>query len=66
MLYYFAYLSTLEGVPVIMAGGNSGPDWFSVANAVPWILTVGASNIDRKMSTSLVLGNGTVFSGVVS
>lgn len=63
-MYYFAYLATLEGVPVVFSGGNSGPGWYQVSNAVPWVFTVGASSIDRKLRGDLVLGDGTVLTGV--
>ena len=29
-------------------------------NAAPWILTVGASSIDRSFESSIVLGNGKI------
>ena len=49
------------GVPVVFSAGNSGPDYSSVDNVAPWVLTVGASTIDRSFSTKLVLANKNVF-----
>ncbi|RVW29584.1 Subtilisin-like protease SBT5.6 [Vitis vinifera] len=38
--------------------GNSGPAPSTLSNPAPWIITVGASSIDRAFVTPLVLGNG--------
>lgn len=63
-MYYFSYLATLEGIPVVFAGGNEGPDWFSLSNGVPWVLTVASSTIDRAFRSIISLGNGTEIIGV--
>ncbi|PIN14699.1 Cucumisin [Handroanthus impetiginosus] len=47
-----------KGILTVCAAGNSGPDLSTVQNVAPWILTVGASTIDRKFQTDLQLGNG--------
>ncbi|KAL0922347.1 hypothetical protein M5K25_006325 [Dendrobium thyrsiflorum] len=46
------------------SAGNSGPDSFSVANFAPWLLTVAASTIDRKIIARAKLGNGEKFQGM--
>lgn len=40
------------------ASGNQGPFHRSIMNFSPWMLTVGASTVDRQMRTDLILGNG--------
>ncbi|EFJ16957.1 hypothetical protein SELMODRAFT_115574, partial [Selaginella moellendorffii] len=52
-----AFHAVAKGVVVSCSAGNSGPDPKSVANAAPWILTVGASSIDRKIESAILLGN---------
>lgn len=38
--------------------GNDGPSYWTTSNEVPWILTVGASTLDRSLRATVVLGNG--------
>ncbi|KAI0519103.1 hypothetical protein KFK09_006543 [Dendrobium nobile] len=45
------------------SAGNSGPDNFTVENYAPWILTVAASTIDRKIIARTKLGNGEELQG---
>ncbi|KAK1438131.1 hypothetical protein QVD17_03934 [Tagetes erecta] len=52
-----------KGIFVSCAAGNSGPSKTSLSNEAPWILTVGASTIDRRFRTSVVLGNKKIFHG---
>ncbi|KAF3629538.1 putative subtilisin-like protease SDD1-like [Capsicum annuum] len=55
--------STMEkGILLSCSAGNSGPVE-SVTNGAPWILTVGASTTDRKISAVAVLGNGAEYEG---
>ncbi|XBI65563.1 hypothetical protein VPH35_045384 [Triticum aestivum] len=49
-----------RGVVVVCSGGNSGPAPATVSNLAPWILTVGASSIDRSFNSPIRLGNGMV------
>ncbi|KAJ0988189.1 hypothetical protein J5N97_006545 [Dioscorea zingiberensis] len=37
-----------KGISVVCSAGNSGPTPGSVSNTAPWILTVGASTMDRE------------------
>ncbi|KAJ0988184.1 hypothetical protein J5N97_006540 [Dioscorea zingiberensis] len=40
----------LAGIPVVCSAGNSGPITGTVSNDAPWIITVGASSMDRDLS----------------
>jgi hypothetical protein len=42
---------------------NSGPDSKTTINLAPWITTVGASTIDRKVFANLVLDDGRIITG---
>jgi subtilisin family serine protease len=46
-----------RGVTVVFSAGNDGPAAQTVLNAVPWVLTVAASTIDRSFPTVVSLGN---------
>lgn len=46
-----------HGVTVVCSAGNSGPGAGTVSNTAPWLLTVGASTMDREFPAYLVLGN---------
>lgn len=59
-----AYGAAQNGVVVSCSAGNSGPGPYTAVNIAPWILTVGASTIDREFPADVVLGNGKVFGGV--
>ena len=52
-----SFHAVVKGIVVVCAGGNEGPDSFTVENTAPWILTAAASTIDRSFATSIVLGN---------
>ena len=43
-------------IVVVCSAGNDGPT--NVRNVAPWIMTVGASSVDRVFSSPVVLGNG--------
>ncbi|XP_059640181.1 subtilisin-like protease SBT1.4 [Cornus florida] len=53
-----------HGVLVSCSAGNSGPDPYTAVNIAPWILTVGASTIDREFPADVVLGDDSTFGGV--
>lgn len=53
-----------HGVVVSCSAGNSGPGPFTATNIAPWILTVGASTIDREFPADAILGDGRIFGGV--
>nr|XP_019703028.1 subtilisin-like protease SBT1.7 [Elaeis guineensis] len=52
-----------KGIFPSCAAGNSGPTYGSLSNEAPWILTVGASTMDRAVRTTVELGNGATFDG---
>nr|ANS59494.1 tobacco root exuded subtilase precursor [Nicotiana tabacum] len=58
-----AFSAMEKGIFVSCAAGNSGPSSFSTSNEAPWILTVGASTIDRKIKAAAVLGNNEEYDG---
>ncbi|XP_009604592.1 subtilisin-like protease [Nicotiana tomentosiformis] len=58
-----AYSAIEKGIFVSCSAGNSGPFNATVSNAAPWLLTVGASTTDRKISAVAVLGNGQQYEG---
>ncbi|GJN04538.1 hypothetical protein PR202_ga22096 [Eleusine coracana subsp. coracana] len=58
----FEYPGTLHavarGITVVFAAGNEGPVTQTVQNAVPWVVTVAATTMDRSFPTVISLGNG--------
>ncbi|KAF8039303.1 hypothetical protein BT93_B1745 [Corymbia citriodora subsp. variegata] len=58
-----AFTATQKGIFVSCSAGNSGPSNFTVSNDAPWILTVGASTVDRSLTATVQLGNGQEFDG---
>ncbi|GAV82229.1 Peptidase_S8 domain-containing protein/PA domain-containing protein [Cephalotus follicularis] len=52
-----------NNIVVACAAGNSGPTPSTLSNTAPWIITVGASSIDRMFFGPLLLGNGAEFAG---
>ncbi|PWA71209.1 hypothetical protein CTI12_AA283000 [Artemisia annua] len=52
-----------RGILTVSCAGNSGPRLFTVNNDAPWLLTVAASNIDRRFIDKVLLGDGSVVAG---
>ncbi|KAK4361264.1 hypothetical protein RND71_020216 [Anisodus tanguticus] len=52
-----------RNIIVACSAGNAGPTPATVANVAPWIITVGASSIDRVFSSPIMLGNGMIVEG---
>ncbi|PIN26356.1 Cucumisin [Handroanthus impetiginosus] len=52
-----AYSAMQKGIFVSCSAMNNGPSYDTLSNEAPWILTVGASTIDRKLRATAVLGN---------
>lgn len=52
-----AFSAMQRGIFVSCSAGNSGPFHTTLSNEAPWILTVGASTIDRSLRATAVLGN---------
>ncbi|CAA0814582.1 Subtilase family protein [Striga hermonthica] len=59
-----AFGATEHGIVVSCSAGNSGPDPYTAVNIAPWILTVGASTLDREFPADVILGDGRTFGGV--
>ncbi|XP_055821862.1 subtilisin-like protease [Solanum dulcamara] len=58
-----AFTATQRGILVSCSAGNTGPHDSTLSNEAPWILTVGASTLDRKVKATVKLGNQKVFEG---
>ncbi|KAL0445815.1 UNVERIFIED_CONTAM: Subtilisin-like protease SBT1.7 [Sesamum latifolium] len=52
-----AFRAVERGIFVSSAAGNTGPFLRTIVNGAPWLLTVGASSVDRKIRATAVLGN---------
>ncbi|TVU39287.1 hypothetical protein EJB05_12699, partial [Eragrostis curvula] len=59
-----AFNAVRKGIIVSAAAGNEGPGDSTLQNVAPWLLTVGASTIDRRFLANVVLGNGETITGV--
>ncbi|KAK9068054.1 hypothetical protein SSX86_012165 [Deinandra increscens subsp. villosa] len=58
-----AFSAIQRGIFVSCSAGNSGPFSFSLSNEAPWILTVGASTLDRDIRSTVYLGNQALLDG---
>ncbi|CAI0414068.1 unnamed protein product [Linum tenue] len=58
-----AFRAIQNGIFVSCSAGNAGPSKSSLNNEAPWILTVGASTIDREIRANVVLGNNVELHG---
>uniref|UniRef100_A0A7N0TXR3 Subtilisin-like protease n=1 Tax=Kalanchoe fedtschenkoi TaxID=63787 RepID=A0A7N0TXR3_KALFE len=58
-----AFHAARKGVSVVCSAGNSGPSEGTVTNLSPWILTVGASTMDREFNSYVQIGNGKHYKG---
>lgn len=52
-----------KGIFVSCSAGNSGPFSSTLSNEAPWILTVGASTLNRRIVAVAKLGNGEEYDG---
>lgn len=50
-----------KGIVVVCSAGNDGPTPGTVSNVSPWIITVGASTLDREFRAFVELRNGLQF-----
>ncbi|KAF3451915.1 hypothetical protein FNV43_RR08011 [Rhamnella rubrinervis] len=53
-----AFHAVKNDVVVVCSAGNSGPTPGTVSNVSPWMITVGASTLDREFQAFVELGNG--------
>ncbi|XP_047320323.1 subtilisin-like protease SBT4.3 [Impatiens glandulifera] len=54
-----------KGILTVQAAGNTYDNMLkSVTSTAPWLFTVAGSNIDRKIISKLVLGNGRTFNSI--
>ncbi|XP_054823108.1 subtilisin-like protease 4 [Prosopis cineraria] len=58
-----SFAAIQKGIFVSSSAGNYGPTSGSILNGAPWLLTVGASTIDRTIAATAKLGNGEEFIG---
>ncbi|RCV08608.1 hypothetical protein SETIT_1G340300v2 [Setaria italica] len=58
-----AFSAVRKGIVVSASAGNAGPGESTVGNIAPWMLTVGASTINRRFPGTVVLGNGDTLNG---
>ncbi|XP_078173380.1 subtilisin-like protease SBT3.5 isoform X3 [Carex rostrata] len=58
-----SFHAAAKGIVVVCSGGNSGPFPETIINGAPWVVTVGASSIDRTFLSRVVLGNNLSFVG---
>ncbi|KAJ7968812.1 Subtilisin-like protease [Quillaja saponaria] len=55
--------ATQNNIVVACSAGNSGPTPSTLSNTAPWMITVGASSVDRSFAGPVVLGNGMKIEG---
>ncbi|PIA62003.1 hypothetical protein AQUCO_00200177v1 [Aquilegia coerulea] len=58
-----SFHAVMNGITVVCSAGNRGPLEGSVQNVAPWILTVGATTMDRDFLSYVVLGNNICIKG---
>ncbi|KAK9927386.1 hypothetical protein M0R45_024570 [Rubus argutus] len=58
-----AFGAIQKGIFVSCSAGNDGPGYYSLSNEAPWILTVGASTIDRNIKATAKIGTGQEYDG---
>ncbi|ESQ55245.1 hypothetical protein EUTSA_v10024501mg [Eutrema salsugineum] len=58
-----SFHAVTKGVPVVTGSGNDGPTAYTVVNAAPWFITVGATSLDRAFYVDVTLGNNLTIMG---
>ncbi|KAJ0047845.1 hypothetical protein Pint_16771 [Pistacia integerrima] len=58
-----SFAAIQKGIFVSCSAGNFGPSNSTLSNEAPWILTVGASTVDRSVVATAKLGNGEELDG---
>ncbi|XP_072966062.1 subtilisin-like protease [Typha angustifolia] len=52
-----------HGITPVAAAGNYGPNENTLSHDAPWVLTIGASSTDRRITAIVKLGDGTELVG---
>ncbi|KAL6882555.1 hypothetical protein ACP4OV_011245 [Aristida adscensionis] len=52
-----------KGIVLSASASNKGPTRATIANSAPWVITVGASSMNRRFPATVVLGDGQSFVG---
>lgn len=60
IIYYGSFHAVRHGITVVCSAGNSGSLSETVSNVVPWVITVGASTLDRLFPSPITLGNNQI------
>ncbi|XP_023553405.1 subtilisin-like protease SBT5.4 [Cucurbita pepo subsp. pepo] len=63
LLAIMSYHAVKNDITVVCSAGNSGPFAGTVSNVAPWMITVGASTVDRLFTSHVVLGDKRHFKG---
>ncbi|KAJ4978044.1 hypothetical protein NE237_008824 [Protea cynaroides] len=58
-----AFHAMQKGILTSVAVGNGGPEFGSIRNIAPWMLTVAATSIDRHFINTVTLGNNITIVG---
>ncbi|OHE96948.1 PA domain-containing protein [Colletotrichum orchidophilum] len=58
-----SFAAAQKGIFVSISAGNDGPAAGTVVNSEPWVLSVGASTLDREFPSQVILGNGKTYEG---
>ncbi|KAI9174181.1 hypothetical protein LWI28_013257 [Acer negundo] len=53
-----------NGITVVSSAGNDGPISQTISNTAPWLITVGATTIDRAFLAAITLGNNQTLWGI--
>ncbi|ESQ28652.1 hypothetical protein EUTSA_v10018188mg [Eutrema salsugineum] len=58
-----SFQAVMQGIPVVAAAGNEGPNAQTVDNVAPWIINVAATSMDRSFPMPITLGNNLTILG---
>ncbi|KAL8551091.1 hypothetical protein ACS0TY_000245 [Phlomoides rotata] len=63
IIYYGSFHAVRHGITVVCSAGNKGSLSETVSNVAPWVITVGASTLDRLFPSPIILGNNQILTG---
>ncbi|CAA2971237.1 subtilisin-like protease [Olea europaea subsp. europaea] len=63
LIDYGSFHAVANGITVVCSAGNSGPTAQTVEDVAPWVITVGATTMDRSFPTPIMLGNNRTLMG---